>query len=442
MQKALELSDRLSDREKYLIQGAFYLKSEKTYDKALEALKKLIKLYPDNISGNNYLGILYSRLGEGDKAIEYYGAAIKNGTEDVVIFTNQAGVYLDLGLCDEAIEVCENYINNIGDSAHIRRYLALLYSYQGNYERALLEVDKAFSLIGDLWLNIRRKGDVYLFMGDWEKAEQEYSKLLDKEEIIAQGFNSMRMQSLDLLQGKFRDYKEKSKESVERLKSLGQPTWAMSMRSGLAYIERRLGNSEGALKELKKVWTIAIAEENSVFQKYKRFTLRNMGLVYLELNSMSEAQKTADRLKEMTEQAPNKKHIKDYYYLMGMIELKKRNYLKACEFIKKGLPLLTADSELNLVYTSSLGLAFYRAGNLEKAAEEYERLTTLNVGRFDYGDIYMKSFYMLGRIYEDISWNGKAIENYEKFLDLWKDADSGLTELKDAKERLAALKSQ
>jgi len=34
---------------------------------------------------------------------------------------------------------------------------------------------------------------------------------------------------------------------------------------------------------------------------------------------------------------------------------------------------------------------------------------------------------------------GKAIENYEKFLDLWKYAGSGIAEAKDAKERLAAL---
>ena len=60
----------------------------------------------------------------------------------------------------------------------------------------------------------------------------------------------------------------------------------------------------------------------------------------------------------------------------------------------------------------------------------------------EYGDVFAKSFYMLGKIYEQQGVTANAIEHYEKFLDLWKDADPGITEVDDARERLVGLKSQ
>ena len=59
-----------------------------------------------------------------------------------------------------------------------------------------------------------------------------------------------------------------------------------------------------------------------------------------------------------------------------------------------------------------------------------------------WGDLYAKSFYMLGKIHEQKNQRDQAIEHYEKFLELWKDADPGFAEVEDAKKRLTALKSQ
>ena len=59
------------------------------------------------------------------------------------------------------------------------------------------------------------------------------------------------------------------------------------------------------------------------------------------------------------------------------------------------------------------------------------------MGRLDYGDIYARSYYILGKIFEQKGWQGKAIENYDKFLSLWKDADPFIPEVDDARKRLA-----
>jgi hypothetical protein len=77
---------------------------------------------------------------------------------------------------------------------------------------------------------------------------------------------------------------------------------------------------------------------------------------------------------------------------------------------------------------------------LGKSVEEYERPVSLTAGRLFFGDIYAKSFYMLGKIAEKQGDKERAIEDYSKFPDLWKDADPGLPEVEDARKRLAGLK--
>ena len=51
----------------------------------------------------------------------------------------------------------------------------------------------------------------------------------------------------------------------------------------------------------------------------------------------------------------------------------------------------------------------------------------------------VKAYYLLGLAYERSGWNKKAIEQYEEFLEIWKDADPGIPEVEDAKERLEKL---
>ena len=91
--------------------------------------------------------------------------------------------------------------------------------------------------------------------------------------------------------------------------------------------------------------------------------------------------------------------------------------------------------------TDPLAKAYYQSGDLDKALSTYEEIRSMVWATYHWGDIYVKSFYMLGKIWEQKGDGAKAIEHYEKFLELWKNADPGLPEVEDAKMKLAGLKS-
>ncbi len=103
--------------------------------------------------------------------------------------------------------------------------------------------------------------------------------------------------------------------------------------------------------------------------------------------------------------------------------------------------MLNADAEEHLLFADAMGTAFYQSGDLNGARREYEKIISLGVGRLDYGDVYARSYYQLGKISEQQGKKAEAAEHYRKFLELWKNADPGRPEVEDARKRLAAVSS-
>jgi len=67
-EKAFELSDRVSDRERAFIRGAFYHQKEQTCDKAIDAFQSFLKLHPDDHDFLVKLADSYFNLEEWEKA--------------------------------------------------------------------------------------------------------------------------------------------------------------------------------------------------------------------------------------------------------------------------------------------------------------------------------------------------------------------------------------
>jgi len=440
--KALELSDRVSDRERYQIQGDFYSNSEKTYDKAIEAYKKVLQLYPDDLIGNNNLGVVYISIEEWDKAIERYEFLKQNKDEYSFTYTNLGEVYRDKGLYEKAEGVLKYYINNFSDNAWVHNDLAMTYMIQHKYDLALAEIERAISLDPDLPWNVLVKGDLYYSKGDWIQAENEYTKLLELEEQAAQLAGRRFLGGLYISQGKFAKSKEQLERGIELAKKIGEKERESDFHVELGYWHLNLGYHEKALREFEKARK-GYGESDTLWgQRYALFT---KGLTYIMMKSLPEAQRLADELKGIIAKGMNLKEMRFYYQLIGRIELEREDFSKAIDYFKKAIFLLPGESDPSYdkqaLFIEPLALAYYKAGDLEKAREEYQKITQLTSGRLLYGDIYAKSFYMLGKICAQKGWKGKAIEHYAKFLDLWKDADPGIPELEDAKNHLTNLKT-
>ena len=90
-----------------------------------------------------------------------------------------------------------------------------------------------------------------------------------------------------------------------------------------------------------------------------------------------------------------------YQSLQGLINLENGDYAAAVDNLNKTSGVYDSEefsgvsSQAN--YFFLLASAYYKSGDLPKAREQFEKLTNLTAGRWDFGDLYAKGFYWLGR---------------------------------------------
>jgi len=438
--KALDFSDRITDRERYHLQIQFYRSSEKTWDKAIDAGLRLIQLYPDDIGGND-LAMLYFLLEQWDKAIEQYQIFVQNQEIAYFPYMGIAASYEAKGMYYKAAEILENYLHDISEHHSLRWQLAFQYLCQGKFGRAFDEAKKL-----DPW-NSDIMGNIYHCSDELDKAEREYLNMLDsrisKNVVSARKF----MGSLYLLQGRYNEAKKQFSQGVTFVNTIGELSWKHGIHSELAYFYIVSGNPEKALEECNAALMYA-KDDESIRRQIE--SLHLMGLIFINMKLIDEAQRIADELRDLIENWLNRKLMRYYYHLTGKIELEKKNLLKAIGNFKKAIMLLpfqhyewyfqlpTAHS----LFLESLALAYYKSGDFELAQKEYEKVINLTIGKLWYGDIFTHSFYMLAKIFEQIGQREKAKKHYEKFLSLLEGADPGILEIGDAKKRLAVLKGR
>jgi tetratricopeptide (TPR) repeat protein len=428
LQKAFDLRDRVSERERRQIEQVYYF--NKGYDYhglAIESGERLLELYPEDILTRTNIAVFYRDIGRLDKSLEQVQVLQRFAPRNVFTIVQSALTYQALGQHKKGIRDIEAYLEEAGDHLFGHELLARLYIDKGEYEKALREIDIALGMEPNNY-RWRVKANILVCRGDFAAAEI----------IYRENHNWFVFSMLRMIQGRFREALEFQKKHEQRWRKKEMKTLEAGAQIDQAHILLQAGRVHEALDMAQRTVALAHDIEDTGLKIRSLFAL---GLAQCRMEAWEAAEKTASALEALV---ANDIHLQSPWkceHLSGRIALGKGLYHEAVEKFKKALSFGYWDFRYICppLILQALAEAYEGMGNIDKAQETYERISNMTSERLIFGDIYARSFYHLGRIFEHQGKRDRAIEHYEKFLDLWKNADPGLPEVDDAKSRLAAL---
>ena len=444
MRKALDLSDRISTKEHCVQEASYYGYIEINTEKAIESCKKWLELYPDDDRGKLVIANIYRNVQDYQNAAKYVEVVYeKNKTPNTRLL---ASLYMSMGSYDKAVGVYQYYLRNENPAdSEMREELYNAYWRSGKYELALQEADRIEDMFRD---KIIDRIYPYYLMGNYSAAEKLAEVAVQDKQRKNPWMARDWLQNIYVTQGQFGKAKQQiilGFKEKEELGSKAHYQGISALHDRLASIFLIEGNLEGALNETEKAWDAGDVQKG--LDWYQWYALITKAEIYLEMKQFDKAQETAQKIYELINKIyadrpefVKKREMRRYDFILGKIELKKGNLTKAIDHLKKAQSLDVTSSPIppsSIIV--ALAEAYEKSGQLSLAREEYEKITLLANGRLFEGYAYATSFYRLGKICELQNDRNKAIENYGKFIDVWKNADRVLPEVEDAKTRLAGL---
>jgi tetratricopeptide (TPR) repeat protein/tRNA A-37 threonylcarbamoyl transferase component Bud32 len=431
--------ERVSERDRYFIELYYYSydKPEPEWAMSIEAGKKLLALYPDDPMANFEMAVIYREIEEWDEALRFYEKSLAGRSRFVDAYSGVADCYRAKDEPGRAQEILERYLREVENTAAGHRRLARHHIAQNRLDLAAKEFETAEMLAPGDNNNRVLRGDLLYLGGDFQRAEAEYRALLEEKLPLARYWGYTGLFYLRLLEGRYEDIIKMFVAFSEQTRSSGAAMAEWNGRMAVVYALWQAGRPEAAIDECNRAYGIYSGDTDFGF---KRRTLEMNGFACIASKRIDMAEKTAGELKSLIEKGLNRKAMRKYDHLMGAIELARNNTSKALEYLERAVRSLPyGPFEKDAWPIVTLAEAYFQAGDLPKAREQYEIITKMTTGRMGDDDDFARSFYHLGRIDEKLGDKATARENYRKFLDLWKNADPGRPEVEDAKKRLAGL---
>jgi tetratricopeptide (TPR) repeat protein len=439
-QKALQLSDRVSLRDSYLVRGWACLLLEDSYEKAIEIYKEMLEYYPDDEDGNTALGAIYRIIEEWDKALERYKIVFK--VNPSFSSWNIVRFYSALGLYHKAEEFLLANEQNYSNQTYYHMDLSLIHLYQHKYDLALLEAEKAYSIDPDFYMTTELKGNIFHLQDNFQLAEYYYRQLMGRDHPASQFYGRLWLAHLYLARGQYQKCKKEIVQGIAESEKKGLKTDKLDYLLVLTHLNLQMNQHEEALDASNQAHVIASDIKAKISNIFSLFLY---GLSQLEMDRIEEAKNTTEKLKFTITEAGVPKLIRFYHLLKGLIAKTEIKTSQAIQDIENAVSFLSSQYQTfdnHALFFYFLALSYYDSGEMVKAQQQAEKIIDLTTGRLQWGDLYAKSFFWLGKIFQKRGWIEKAVENYEQFLHLWDEADSDIPEIMDAREQLLLLRKK
>ena len=137
-QKAFDLRDRVSERERLYISEKYYNYVIGDVDKAMEVLQTWTRLYPNDFIPHNNLALRYQELGKYEDAVKHALEAVRLSPNNTAARDNLIGGFIALGRFDEAADALEQLkaLYPDGSAVHFTNYhLAFIRGDQAGMDR-------------------------------------------------------------------------------------------------------------------------------------------------------------------------------------------------------------------------------------------------------------------------------------------------------------------
>ncbi|MDH4222224.1 MAG: protein kinase [candidate division Zixibacteria bacterium] len=432
--KAVKYSNKVSWKEKRWINSAA-ASYEMNWLRLIEELKRIVERYPEEEEAFYSLGIAYFyRLRDYEEAVHYFNKAIEIDPLYKDPYNDLAYTYNAIGDFEKSIWAINQYISLAPDEANPYDSRGDLYAWNGKIEKAVESYKKALEIKPDFYISLEKLGHMYLFKREYAKAESSYKEIASSSEKRTRSNGRAYLALIPIYKGKFEEALTVLDNGIAADKMEQVERGSIALKNSLKmYIYKQKQDLNRALNESEISMKI-YGEDYPDDINYER---ADYAVILAENKDFEKAEEVVEELKRDIKEK-DQTQIGSYWWAIGSIELARGNFDASIRSFEKAAQ---GNKHFGILYL--LARAYLEAGRLGEAVAEFEKaLSRYDVSRYSYAIWAVKAYYLLGLAYEKSGWNKKAIEKYEEFLDIWKNADPGIPEVEDAKERLKKLKSK